>query len=837
MAVGYDDDADYSYEDDAPELQDEAALEDYMNDEEYELMCDMFPRAKEALTEYQGWDNFKVKLAIFDHEFNLDEALIELKRGLKKKKSEEPPSKMSALEQLARRRALAFKKSSVAASNSPDKVSLLSTQQQKTEEQPSKLSLAARLTSLQSKREPRRSENTLKVNSSGSLIDRLSKTRNSPQETPETAANSRLSLYSKLSALRKTKDEGSPPRKTASPDLLPIPPKAEKPRNISGESKAVSFEDLGEAFNLQAQTEHSRSEENMNNLEISKIVTKRDPQEEAAVSRLKRKHDEIHSTYYPGTNNQAAKKHASANFQRQSPDDVVLEAQKRAFEDVAKVSKGVEAITLENTTPAIDEADETDKENDRPTANEPVVRIYKKATVPTKPKSPIDLDTFLNHKKPHLSFVVIGHVDAGKSTLMGRLLYDVGAVDNKLIRKLKRESEMIGKSSFHLAWVMDQTAEERNRGVTVDICTSDFETKDSTFTIVDAPGHRDFVPNAIAGVSQVDVAVLSIDCSTGAFESGFNLDGQTKEHTILARSLGVRHIIVAMNKMDSVDWYEGRFLDIKFELTNFFEDMGVKSEQVSWIPCSGLSGEGVFDKEYPIGQTWYKGPTLVQRLEQISQSLYNNEHREIVEKPFLFSTFDVTPGSKPNEATLFGRVESGHIQAGETVTVYPSEQSVLITQVLAGNNQAPAAAAMKGDFVTLKVRNAFAEDINKGDLVAVVGYDIKSAQEFTAQVLTFNLDRPLLPGTPLMFFRGSNEQPARVKRLISLVDKADPSKVIKKKIRHLGSNQLAIIEIELIEKKRRIPMLTISENKQLGRIVLRKEGRTVAAGVVKTLDL
>lgn len=217
----------------------------------------------------------------------------------------------------------------------------------------------------------------------------------------------------------------------------------------------------------------------------------------------------------------------------------------------------------------------------------------------------------------------MGHVDAGKSTLMGRLLYDVGAVDNKLIRKLKKESEMIGKSSFHLAWVMDQTSEERNRGVTVDICTSDFKTKDATFTIVDAPGHRDFVPNAIAGVSQVDVAVLSIDCSTDAFESGFNLDGQTKEHTLLARSLGVRHIIVAMNKMDSVDWYEGRFEDIKFELRNFFEDIGIKDDQLSWVPCSGLTGEGVYQKEYPMGQTWYKGPSLVGRLEEVSRELQN----------------------------------------------------------------------------------------------------------------------------------------------------------------------------------------------------------------------
>ncbi|SCU85548.1 LAFA_0D16314g1_1 [Lachancea sp. 'fantastica'] len=839
MAPAYDDDdGDYSYDDDVVEFQDEAALDDYMNDEEYELMNDMFPRAKKELADYLGWDNLKVKLAIFDHEFNLDEALIDLKRGLKKKKSEETPTKMSALEQAARRRALNSKKAATTdTSNSAGKLGAISPRARDGGEKPPS-SLAARLASLQVKREGAPSKLPGQGKDSKSLASRLSFGNKKQQEPSESALNSRTSLYSKLSALRKSKDSGevSTSKKPTQPstEIAPLSQSEEKDR-ISEVSKIPTFEEIGGLFNLKALPDDRELPEK--SLEISELVAKRESKEETAISRLKRKYDDVHSTYFPYTNNQAAKKQATVNFNKQSPDDVVMEAQKRAFEDVANVSKGVEAVTLENSKPTKDEGIDQDEEDDKPFPKDPVVRTHKKATSPTKPKNPIDLNAFLQQKKPHLSFVVIGHVDAGKSTLMGRLLYDVGAVDNKLIRKLKRESEMIGKSSFHLAWVMDQTAEERNRGVTVDICTSDFETKDSTFTIVDAPGHRDFVPNAIAGVSQVDVAVLSIDCSTDAFESGFNLDGQTKEHTILARSLGIRHIIVAMNKMDSVDWYEGRFTDIKSELTNFFEDIGIKSEQTSWIPCSGLSGEGVFDKSYPAGLAWYKGPSLVESLEQISQSFFDSESAEITEKPFLFSTFDVSQGSKPNEAVLFGRVESGHIQSGETVTIYPSEQSVSVTQILVGNNQAPVPVAIKGDFVTLKVRNAYVEDIQGGDLVAVVGYDIESAQEFSSQILTFGLDRPLLPGTPVMFFRGSCEQPARIKKLVSLVDKADASKIIKKKVRHLGSNQAAIVEIELTEKKRRVPLMTFGENKRLGRILLRKEGKTVAAGVIRTLDV
>lgn len=478
--------------------------------------------------------------------------------------------------------------------------------------------------------------------------------------------------------------------------------------------------------------------------------------------------------------------------------------------------------------------DEEDDEKS-PFEEQQAIRTYKKVTVPTKPKKNIEITSFLKDRKPHLNFVVLGHVDAGKSTLMGRLLYDVGAVDTKLIRKLQKESEIIGKSSFHLAWVMDQTAEERNRGVTVDICTSDFETSTSTFTIVDAPGHRDFVPNAIVGISQADVAVLSVDCGTNAFESGFNLDGQTKEHTLLARSLGIKHIVVAMNKMDTVQWYEGRFSDIKLELGIFFEEIGYKSENISWVPCSGLTGEGIFKTDYPAGQTWYQGPNLVGELDRVSK-LYGSIDESVMTESFLFNILDVTPTSKNTSAIISGKVEQGSIQPGETITIYPSEQSCVVDSILSGNDGKKVDIALHGDFVQLKLHNAFFEDIQCGDLAAIVGYDIPSAQEFTARLLTFKLDRPLLPGTSLMLFRGSTEQPARIKKLCQLVDKTNPSKILKKKVKHLASQQSAIVEIELIEKKRRMPMLTFEQNKKLGRVVIRKEGKTIGAALINSLD-
>lgn len=523
--------------------------------------------------------------------------------------------------------------------------------------------------------------------------------------------------------------------------------------------------------------------------------------------------------------------------------DAALAELKSKFKKQKKKKKAPTTTTMASTlqdlnlsadpTPPKEDIDwltDSDDDDHHHSKKEPERITYTRSTKPTKPRHPIDLAKFLPTTNPNLSFVVLGHVDAGKSTLMGRLLYDIGAVETTHIRKLKKESERMGKGSFHLAWVMDQTNEERERGVTVSICTSEFTTNNANFTIVDAPGHRDFVPNAIMGVSQADVAILSIDCGIDAFESGFHLDGQTKEHTLLARSMDISTIIVAMNKMDTVKWSQERFAFIKKQLSHYLLEIGFTMDQIKWVPLSGFSGEGVYKIPYPPEQNWYHGKSLVGVLEEVAATVDSLQIRNhIINQPFIISILDVTGSKKNDETVISGKIESGCIQPGESVTIYPSEQSCLVDKIIKGRDQTDSTIGIKNEFVTLKLRNSYSADIHNGDLAVSIEYDVKCTRKVLVKLHTFQMARPLLPGTSVMLFRGVYQEPAFISKLINLVGSGKN----KKRIKHLSSNQIAMVEIELTDKRKWLPMLTQRENKHLGHIILRKDGRSIATGTIE----
>jgi elongation factor 1-alpha len=220
-------------------------------------------------------------------------------------------------------------------------------------------------------------------------------------------------------------------------------------------------------------------------------------------------------------------------------------------------------------------------------------------------------------EKPHVNLVVIGHVDSGKSTTTGHLIYKCGGIDKRTIEKYEQEAKAMGKSSFKYAWVLDKLKAERERGITIDISLWKFETKKYYFTIIDAPGHRDFIKNMITGTAQADVALLMIASTAGEFEAGFGKTGQTREHALLAYTLGVKQMIVIINKMDekSVDWKEARYLEIKDNMSKFLMTVGYKPEKIPFVPISGWFGDNMIEKSANL--KWFKGPTLLEALDSV----------------------------------------------------------------------------------------------------------------------------------------------------------------------------------------------------------------------------
>lgn len=493
------------------------------------------------------------------------------------------------------------------------------------------------------------------------------------------------------------------------------------------------------------------------------------------------------------------------NFNKPSPDDEILNAQKQAFEGVGNLK-----------------IDEAPKEKSAGKVKE------------TKPLKKVDIDKELTSNpqfsKPHKSFVVIGHVDAGKSTLMGRLLFDYGIVDAKTVNKLVKESEKIGKGSFALAWIMDQTEEERSHGVTVDICATDFEVESTKFTAIDAPGHRDFVPQLIGGVSNADFSLLVIDSITGEFEAGFALDGQTKEHTILAKNLGIEKICVVVNKMDKENWSENRFETIKTQMLEFLTSLGVdfKPEQIDFVPISGLTGNNVVKRDQSIEPfKWYTGPTLAQYIENVPLATISETN--ISQEPFYLSVHDVYKDK--GDLKVIGKINSGFIQTREAVVFHPSGERLQVLSILV--SQQTVDFAIGGQLATLlfkssQVSNDSADIVRIGDVVSKVQSSIKTVKKFIASVNLFNIDKPLLVGMPFILFRNSSQVPARITNIIEI---ANLTKKKKKRLLHLTSKQNAIVEIE-VDGGASLPLTTYEDNAKLGRIVLRREGLTIGAGKV-----
>lgn len=426
----------------------------------------------------------------------------------------------------------------------------------------------------------------------------------------------------------------------------------------------------------------------------------------------------------------------------------------------------------------------------------------------------------LRKGKTLLNLVVIGHVDAGKSTLMGHLLYRLGDVSRKSMHKYEMESKKAGKASFAYAWVLDETGEERERGITMDVGLTRFETETKLITLMDAPGHRDFIPNMITGAAQADVAILVVGSSTGEFESGFESGGQTREHALLVRSLGVTQLIVAVNKLDTVGWSEARYNHVVGKLKHFLKQAGFKDSDVVYVPCSGLTGENLTGPcNEPLLRGWYNGPSLLERIDN-----FKPPKREL-EKPFRFCVSDVYKGMGTG-INLTGKLEAGKIRNGDKIVVMPAGEQGLIKALTIHDE--PAQLACAGDHVTLTLSGLDMMHIGVGSVLCSPSSPIKCTTKLKARILVFSIRVPITKGFMVLFHYKTLNEPATITRLCSVLHKST-GEILQKKPRCLTKNSNAEV---VIHTYRPVCVELYKDYKDLGRFMLRYGGETIAAGVV-----
>ncbi|KAG9102065.1 Hsp70 suppressor, GTPase facilitates ribosomal subunit dissociation [Ceratobasidium sp. UAMH 11750] len=429
-----------------------------------------------------------------------------------------------------------------------------------------------------------------------------------------------------------------------------------------------------------------------------------------------------------------------------------------------------------------------------------------------------------------LSLVVIGHVDAGKSTLMGRLLYECGQVEEKRRRDHERASEKAGKASFSWAWELDAGAEERERGITMDIAQSVLPTEHRIVSILDAPGHKDFVPNMISGASQADCALLVVDATTGAFEKGFEGGGQTREHIGVVRSLGVRNLVVAVNKMDMVDYKKLRFDEIQGALFPFLIQAGFNASRIAFVPCAGVSGVNLTKLDNATLGSWWNGPPLVDYLDKLEPPT-----REF-DTPLRIPLSNVFKGVTSSGVGVSGRISGGVVQVGEKVRVVPGDESAVTRSIEKDDTNVQWAAA--GSNVTLYLAGIDSVHLTIGSVLCSLNDVVPLASSFTAQIIVFDIQLPIIGGSSIELFHHSREVPATVSKLIETVDRATGA-VIKRNPRVLPKASSAKVTITLRApssgagaRGASIPLEPFAVNKEMGRILLRRGGETIAAGIV-----
>jgi len=430
----------------------------------------------------------------------------------------------------------------------------------------------------------------------------------------------------------------------------------------------------------------------------------------------------------------------------------------------------------------------------------------------------------MGKEKQHVSLVVIGHVDSGKSTSTGHLIYKCGGIDERTIAKFEKEAEEMGKATFKYAWVLDKLKAERERGITIDIALWKFESAKSVFTIIDAPGHRDFIKNMITGTSQADVAILMIASPTGEFESGWSKEGQTREHALLAFTMGVKQMIVCCNKMDAkgADYREERFNEIKAEVGLYLKQVGYKIDNVPFIPISGWVGDNMLERSD--NMPWYKGQILMEALDAIKPP------KRPVLKPLRLPLQDVYKISGIGTVPV-GRVETGVIRPNMNITFGPMGVTTDCKSVEMHHES--VAEAIPGDNVGFNVKGLSVTDIKRG----YVASDSKNkpaldTEYFKAQVIVMNHPGQIMNGYAPVLDCHTCHIACKFAEIENKMDKRT-GKVTEEFPKSIKSGDAGIVK--MIASK---PMVVEAFNEfpPLGRFAVRDMKQTVAVGVIKATE-
>ena len=424
-------------------------------------------------------------------------------------------------------------------------------------------------------------------------------------------------------------------------------------------------------------------------------------------------------------------------------------------------------------------------------------------------------------KKPHMNLVVVGHVDNGKSTIVGHLLVDMGVIDQRTIDAFAKESEATGKGdTFKYAWVLDSIKDERERGITIDLAFQKFETNKYFYTLIDAPGHRDFIKNMITGASEADVAILVVSTKSGETEAATDPGGQAREHAFLSRTLGVGQMTVALNKMDDSNYAEARYKEVKETVEKMLRLVGYNTTKINFIPVSGWKGDNLVKKSE--NMPWYKGPTLSEALDMFEPP------EKPTGKPLRIPIQDVYTITGVGTVPV-GRVETGVLRANEKVVVMPSGVTGEVKSIKTHHTQMESAEA--GDNIGFNLRGVDKKSIHRGDVIGPVNNPPSVAKEFEAQIIVIHHPTAMAPGyTPVL-----HAHTAQVAATLSeFIAKIDPKTggATEDKPKFLKTGDAAIVRIKPV---RPLAIETFKEFPEIGRFALRDMGTTIAAGVVKAI--